>query len=110
MLSRSCAAWLVLLIVLPFSAPFSTCDLQTLIGNVHSQDAADPGSPLDPEISLEHFTSRHALPSTRITRNDLCAAVSAHPVSPVLEIAAHVSIDLTPRTLVGSLFISPLRL
>jgi hypothetical protein len=32
MLSRICSGWLVLLILLPFSAPFSTCDLTLFLG------------------------------------------------------------------------------
>jgi hypothetical protein len=34
---KLCAAWLVLLIVLPFSAPFSTCDLGMLTGQPGQQ-------------------------------------------------------------------------
>jgi hypothetical protein len=32
MISRLCASWLIVLIMLPFTAPFSTCDLSILAG------------------------------------------------------------------------------
>jgi len=63
MLSRVCAAWLVALIVLPFSAPFSTCDLETLFPAANRHAPAHPGSP-SPATLLAHATS-HAIPMAR---------------------------------------------
>src|SRR3954469_13671865 len=39
MLSRFAACWLVVLIVAPFTAPFSTCDLTTVLGAAPAQHA-----------------------------------------------------------------------
>jgi len=67
MLSRVCAVWLVALILLPFSAPFSTCDVQTLFpGASRDTTAPTPHSPL-PVVSLDDGATRHALILPRAT-------------------------------------------
>jgi hypothetical protein len=46
MLSKFCAAWLVALVLLPFTAPFPTCDLSDFLGGTHHH-----GAPLVPPSS-----------------------------------------------------------
>jgi hypothetical protein len=46
-LSKFSAVWLVVLILLPFTAPFPTCDIATFFG----QKASDQGVPLGPPTS-----------------------------------------------------------
>jgi hypothetical protein len=41
MLSRLCALWLVTLIVLPFTAPFSTCDAPSSPSQSYARSLAD---------------------------------------------------------------------
>src|ERR1700687_1923890 len=45
-LSRLCALWLVAQILLPFTAPFPTCDLSDFLGSAHHH-----GAPLLPSNS-----------------------------------------------------------
>jgi hypothetical protein len=68
MLARLCAIWLVALIVLPFSAPFATCDANSFFAaddGDGGQGAAKPhslvGSPGDAPAT-------HALPAARTAR------------------------------------------
>lgn len=39
MLLKSFASWLVVLVILPFTAPFATCDLTGLFGDDHGHEA-----------------------------------------------------------------------
>jgi len=48
MLTKFFASWLVVLVVAPFTAPFSTCDLTSLFGNPQSQH-----TPVIPPSSVE---------------------------------------------------------
>jgi len=67
MLSRLCAVWLVALILLPFSAPFSTCDVQTLFPGANPDATTQmPRSSL-PVVSLDDVATRHALVLPRTT-------------------------------------------
>ena len=60
MLSRVFAAWLVVLIILPFSAPFSTCDAASLFA---SDDLADGAvSTIEPIGAAADAGTMHALP------------------------------------------------
>jgi hypothetical protein len=45
-LGRFCGLWLIAQVLLPFTAPFPTCDLWDLLGSVHHHSA-----PLAPENS-----------------------------------------------------------
>jgi len=62
-LSRVCAVWLVTLILLPFSAPFSTCDASSLFASYDQSDDAAGASLLDDSVT-DPGTS-HALPAGR---------------------------------------------
>ena len=66
MLAKMSAAWLVVLVLSPFSAPFSTCDLPTLF-HVEVPDGGDPTRPLVPSHSLEYWATRHGLPRAPFT-------------------------------------------
>jgi len=45
MLPKLFASWLVVLVVLPFTAPFSTCDLASLFGSPHGKRTPVPRRP-----------------------------------------------------------------
>jgi hypothetical protein len=97
MLKRLCAIWLVALIVLPFSAPFSTCDAARLFASDDS-DQADP-------------STTHALPVARPGGRVKLAVVAAGPsfewVSPP---APHrIPRDNSMRGFVRAPFDTPLR-
>lgn len=84
MLSKLCAGWLSILIVLPFAAPFSTCDLATLVHSVTRHSASGellaPGS----HTSSEAGTATHALPNYRLKhRKQLVAAGGLLHASPM---------------------------
>jgi len=66
MLSKLCAAWLITLIVLPFSAPFSTIDLRTPIPAAHREAPGQPAHSQLPAKLLAYATS-HAIPMARST-------------------------------------------
>jgi len=91
MLSRFTACWLVVLVLAPFTAPFSTCDLSTLFGRgsgrqapiapptskAVSHDAAVVNAPgffragrsrLAPVFRVSALTSKIVLPSTTTLR------------------------------------------
>ena len=60
MLSRVFALWLITLILLPFSAPFSTCDLASFLGSDSKYDeSSDAYAPLG---SMTDTADSHALP------------------------------------------------
>jgi hypothetical protein len=63
MLPRFFAAWLVALVIVPFTAPFSTCDLTSLFGNSHGQH-----TPVAPLTSVA-FTTDAAVPITPYVRS-----------------------------------------
>ena len=48
---RCCALWLVAQILLPFTAPFPTCEFADLFGGGHHQERRSPLAPLTPPIS-----------------------------------------------------------
>jgi len=59
-LSRLCAAWLVALIILPFSAPFSTCDAASLFA---FDDLSDQASVTIESVgAADDVGTTHALP------------------------------------------------
>jgi hypothetical protein len=62
-LSRVCAVWLVTLILLPFSAPFSTCDASSPFASYEQSDDAAGAYFLDD--SLTDPGTSHALPAGR---------------------------------------------
>jgi hypothetical protein len=66
MLAKASALWLAILILLPFSAPFSTCDLASLLPETHS--ASTPSRPAHhgwPVPSVGDSAASHALPFVR---------------------------------------------
>ena len=62
MVSRAVAAWIIVLIVSPFSAPFCVCDL---LGSWHSSRPHSPGRPT--RGVLDHDSSSHGLPGFRVS-------------------------------------------
>ena|SRR2546428_691196 len=113
MLAKVSAAWLVLLILSPFSALFSTCDLPTL-SHAGEADCADPTRPLLPSHALEYWASSHALPRAPFTaRLKVLALADLHSrtlnFAPPMPREAHSPAD--PRAVrLPSVFSPPLRL
>jgi hypothetical protein len=100
MLSRLIAVWLLTLIVLPFTAPFSTCEVSV------SRSRSDVRSP------AQTAATSHALPAPR-PRVRVKLAVSA-PSAPV-ELTPpparrHVRTDVAGSELFFAPFSPPLRL
>jgi hypothetical protein len=67
-ISRACALWLIVLILTPFSAPFSVCDVSTFFQVKQSA----PPSPLRAPRSKASAddTTGHALPAARVMKRD----------------------------------------
>jgi hypothetical protein len=66
MLAKAVAFWLAVLILLPFSAPFSTCDLASLLPATHTGDGQkEPLRQGWPSSSVEDSAASHALPFVR---------------------------------------------
>ena len=107
MLSRICAGWLALLILLPFSAPFSTCDLAMILG---SQDAAHADGSGTTTLAAP-VAATHALPHTRTPHRDQWAALNAvfHLAGSVRPVS-RVHRSERPLTIVGSPVLQPLRI
>jgi hypothetical protein len=64
MLARACAVWLITLIVAPFSAPFSVCDVATFFDVPHTASSAAPIKSSRAAASLGDATT-HTLPVVR---------------------------------------------
>jgi hypothetical protein len=64
-----CAAGLILLIVLPFAPPFSTCDLSTLLPSA-AHTSGLPDRPLSP-TTIENHAAIHAARDTRHAGREL---------------------------------------
>jgi hypothetical protein len=82
---RACAFWLVVLILTPFSAPFSVCDVSTFFQVKRSA----PPSPLRAPrstASADDGTS-HALPATRVVKRDRAFAAATR-VLPRLSVSS----------------------
>jgi len=110
MVSRAFAVWLVLLILLPFSAPFSTCDAATLFGRTEHRSATHPGGPLPPS-SLHHDVATRVPTGVRIGSRDRLAT---EPGASSLELTADagpgLSYRTTPLDRVSAPTLTPLRL
>jgi hypothetical protein len=61
MLTRLCALWLIVLVLLPFTAPFSTFDLTDLFPGPSDGIAAAPRSAL-PTTAIARAAFSHAVP------------------------------------------------
>jgi len=61
MLSKVCAAWLVVLVTLPFTAPFSTLDLADLLSGATDEAGRIPGAPV-PATATAGAALSHAVP------------------------------------------------
>jgi hypothetical protein len=110
-LSRVCAPWLVLLIVLPFSAPFPTCDLASLGAGPGRHTTDQPVRSRVPMAALAVAANTHALPVARATQRHKSVASPLHSlircaVTPVARIAR----GTTGSRLVSTPFSSPLRI
>ena len=66
MFAKASALCLLVLILLPFSAPFSTCDLASLLPETHAGDeASHPVRSGWPAASIADAATSHALPFVR---------------------------------------------
>jgi hypothetical protein len=99
MYSRLCAVWLLTLIVLPFTAPFSTCDAS--VSRSRSQVRSQPET-----------VSAHALPASRPgVRVKLAVSAPSAPVALTLPPARRlVRTDVAGSELFFTPFSPPLRL
>jgi hypothetical protein len=61
MISKLCASWFVVLILSPFTAPFSTCDLSSLLGHT-AQHSAPLGARTSPLVAQTN-TAPSAVPA-----------------------------------------------
>lgn len=106
---RLCAAWLVLMIVLPFSAPFSTCDLAAFLHPGHHDDQA-AAHHVRP-AALVHDAATHALPHTRAAhRNPWLTSSTLAPEASALQSVSGARYRVTSLTLVGPPLLPPLRI
>ena len=113
MLSRACAVWFVLLIVLPFSAPFSTCDVATFLDNGdHSTDISTGGSPSSLG-SVEHpvgFAAR-VPPCSRVApRAHRAIAVGGTELAVIVDAKSRVTNSCAGSSFDGVLLHLPLRI
>ena len=83
MLFRFFASWLVVLVLVPFTAPFSICDLPSLLGN--AQSAHSPGatrssvaSNTDTAVPTAHFVAN----AGRVRLLPLCRVPLAESATP----------------------------
>ncbi len=109
-MSRVCALSLVALILLPFSAPFSTCDLGSLFPGAAHQ-AAHPLKSRVPVASLGDSATSHALPLPRSIQRLKLVVLPARSVA-ISVVRPRLSVRSGQHTLVfvGSAFVSPLRI
>ena len=70
MLSRLVASWLVTLILAPFTAPFSTCDIATLFGRSHIAACADSDPGGCGVSGVRHVGSSHSSVPLRLSRRN----------------------------------------
>jgi hypothetical protein len=111
MVSRVCAAWLVLLVLLPFSAPFSTCDLESLLANGGGQMPHHSQRHTHPIASLADAATTHALPLTRTTdRSKLVASLLHSLIRRALVPGSPAAGGTTPPAFSSSSHLSPLRI
>lgn len=108
-LSRVCAVWLLLLIALPFSAPFSTCDLATLLSGTSNHTIGHSVATHDP-VSLDNSASLHVLPHARVPTRQLRMVLVVHAVErAVVTHQPRVGSNASPVARLGSPLVSPLR-
>jgi hypothetical protein len=90
MLQEISALWLVVLIVLPFSAPFPTCDVSDLFGRAARHQTPAPG-PLN-HAALDDATTLLVPPVSatagRLKLTALSGLRTVHSVAPMLMAAA----------------------
>jgi hypothetical protein len=110
MVSKMCAAWLVLLVLLPFSAPFSTCDLESLFAG-ETRHTSQPQRPSRPSALLADAATTHALPLTRSTeRVKFLASVLHSLIRRAAAPGSPAARGTAPPDLASSSFLSPLRI
>jgi hypothetical protein len=78
MLARACAVWLVALIVAPFSAPFSVCDVATFYDVPQAKSFPAPVKPSRAAASLGDGAT-HTLPVVRTKPRVKVMDGVAHP-------------------------------
>jgi hypothetical protein len=112
MLARTFALWLVVLILLPFSAPFSTCDLATVFSPAAGRhQSADPVRTHAPIASPFDTANTHVLPLARVTARGKFVALEMHsPVAGAAATRAHPYQTALTAGFVRSPFSSPLRI
>jgi hypothetical protein len=111
MLARTFALWLVVLILLPFSAPFSTCDLATVFPAESGHHSTDPARAHAPIASPADAASSHVLPLSRVTARGKFVASRIHsPVAGAVTSHGHAYHGPLTVGFVRSPFIAPLRI
>jgi hypothetical protein len=109
-LSKACVGWLLLLIVLPFSAPFSTCDLSTFLSGTSEQQAQPPIVPHGP-VSLDSSASPHVLPHARVSNRQQRMAPVVDAIDRVIITSGfRVRSEVAPVARLASPIVSPLRI
>lgn len=103
------AVWLVLLILSPFSAPFSTCDLATFFQAPDAHHTTSPATPGVPRAS-DNSLATHALTVTRITSRDQVVRLPQHSAPLAASLTSRLTGDVTPVMFLGSRLVSPLRI
>lgn len=99
MLSKIVATWLAVLIIVPFTAPFSTCDLATLVANAHDQR-----TPVAPRSSVASATDVAVAPVIFVSNSGggrllpLCRISLAESALPCLTASLMSSIASTADT------------
>jgi hypothetical protein len=110
MLSRVFAVWLVSLILLPFTPPFSTCDASNLFASDElSDETSGSYSPLG---SLTDTAASHALPVSRAGgRGKSVVSAVREPGGIVFQHARHQTpAHAMTRSLVSTPLAAPLRI
>ena len=87
MVARACAVWLVLLIVAPFSAPFSVCDVSTFVAQTHP--VSSPMKSSGTLASLADATT-HTLPVVRTIKRVKATDAAQRPL-PWLHAPSHAA-------------------
>jgi hypothetical protein len=110
MVARACAVWLVLLIVAPFSAPFSVCDVSTFVGVAQTQSTSGPVKSSRTLASLADATT-HTLPVVRTIKRVKATDAVQRPL-PWLHAPSHApsSQPFSPVPFAKSPLAAPLRI
>ena len=109
MLSRVFAVWLVSLIVLPFTPPFSTCDAWSVFASDEQYD--ETSGAYSPLGSLSDTATSHALPAGRIGGSARSVSAANEPTGIVFQRTRfRIPGNVMLRTYLSAPFAVPLRI